>query len=151
ASARAPRDRCGSSTPASPARGTRASKSRARSPAPGSRAKPRRETRRAGHEAPAPSSAARSNAREAQSPPAPAVHCQESWTSAACRPCPTSLAAVIVVVAKTVSKEFGSDLLGVSDATSGVVVFDREGHKLAELDANRPGLVLYEHGQIRAA
>jgi hypothetical protein len=45
----------------------------------------------------------------------------------------------------------GGDPTKVSDATSGVVVFDREGHKLAELDAIRPGLVLYEHGQIRAA
>src|SRR5262249_54041869 len=71
----------------------------------------RRVARRASSAVRALSCAARSSAREVRWPRAPRVHCQETWTSAACRPCPTSLAAVIVVVAKTVSKEFGSDLL----------------------------------------
>src|SRR5262249_5717061 len=70
----------------------------------------RRVARRASSAVRALSCAARSSAREVRWPRTPRVHCQETWTSAACRPCPTSLAAVIVVVAKTVSKEFGSDL-----------------------------------------
>src|SRR5262249_49933405 len=103
-------DRFASSAPACPGRGTRASKSPARAPALGSRGRPRRAVRREAAAARAQSFAVRSSGPGRRSRPAPAVHCQELPTSASCRACPASLAAVIVVVAKTVSKESGSGL-----------------------------------------
>ena len=69
----------GSSARACPARGTRASNSRARGPGPGSRATQRRAPRRAGAAGRAPSSAGHSSAREVPASPAPAVHYQEAW------------------------------------------------------------------------
>ncbi len=41
--------------------------------------------------------------------------------------------------------------VGATEAEAGFILYDSDGHKLAQLDAIQPGLILYEEGQVRAA
>src|SRR5215510_1233335 len=97
-------------SPVCPAPGRLASNSPARARALGSPARPRPRPPRAGDATRARSSVPRSSVPAARDSPLPAVHYPEESTSAACRACPASLVAVIVVIVETVSKEIGSDL-----------------------------------------